>query len=91
MNIETQQEISDFVYEASQNLYSGIEMTKELIERQESRVDHFRREKTKKLDDLYKSKSYFIPLDLRKQSFLISSRNLEKELLLLDILKEKLL
>lgn len=90
MNIEKNQELSDFVHEQTNKFINPIALFEELIERQQSRVDHYRREKSNRLDDLYKGESYFIPLNLRKSSFAISIRNLEKELLLLHTLQLKL-
>ena len=90
MNIENHQELSDFVHEVNNTHHKPISILEELIERQQSRVDHYRREKANRLDDLYKSDSYFIPMNLRKSSYSISSRNLEKELLSLHILQLKL-
>lgn len=90
MNLEKQQEISDFIHEVQNQQYRPLILLDELRDRQEARVEHFRREKQKRFDDLFKSSSYFIPLELRKQSYSISSRNLEKELLLLKSIKQNL-
>lgn len=87
MTIEKNQELSDFIHEAQSVSFSRETLLDELIERQESRLDHFSRELSNRFEDLYKSDSYFIPLQLRKQSYTIAIRNLKKERTLLETLQ----
>ena len=79
MTIEKNQELSDFIHEAQSIHHDRESLLNELIERQESRLDHFSRQLASKFEDLYKSDSYFIPLELRKNSYIIAIRNLKKE------------
>ena len=91
MTIEKNQELSDFIHEAQSIHHDRESLLNELIERQESRLDHFSRQLASKFEDLYKSDSYFIPLELRKNSYIIAIRNLKKERMLLETLQLRLL
>ena len=91
MTIEKNQELSDFIQEAQSVHYDRESLLNELVERQEARLDHFSRQLSTKFEDLYKSDSYFIPLDLRKNSYILAIKALKKERLLLETLQLRLL
>ena len=91
MNIEKNQELSDFVHEVLNTRHDRKSLLQELIERQEARLEHYSRQLATKFEDLYKSDSYFIPLELRKNSYILAVKGVKKERLALETLQLRLL